>query len=191
MAQILLYRGGNATGIVNYDCTGQNIYSPEAPSRIAVEYQSGNFTMTFPIAPVDMKWQRNAFLHANPVEGDFLSVLRIPARHEVRGVVMELQRQDVAFAGWKFVLEARLWEDGEVKEVLTDTNEVSLAIADGDLTYTATDAFDVHLLPNQYLELGVKLTADEASSDRRLADFTGLLSLTANVQTFAGNVRVV
>lgn len=187
-----LYRGGSAIGI-QLNCDGLNRWDPkQVPTRIGVEYEGGNFTLTFPIAPSEMTWQRNAFRACEGIEvDDFLGLMRIPEKHEVRGVVVDLQRHDLLFSGWKFALEARVYEDGELKETVETEDLISLSEQDGDPVFLHTDKFDRVLLPGQHMEVGVVLKAQKDQDIRPLADFGGSLSVTANVQTFAGSVSTL
>ena len=127
---INLYRGGNAEMTPNFCCVGSHQFNDQAPTQIAAEYALGSFTYSFPIAPGDMRWQRRAFqaVEGGLEVGDFIAVLRVPEKHRIHGVSLELAKDDPAFEGWEVNLEMRIFKDGELEDT-KECSEEDIALA--------------------------------------------------------------
>lgn len=187
-----LYRGGNALGISNFRCDGLSEYSEAMPREVAAEYAGGHYVFSFPLAPNDMRWQRNAFRSCDAVAaGDFISMLRIPSKHRVNGVTMELKVQDSNFPGWKLALRGYVYTDGEQSKVIDFDTPIALAEKDGEKTFVFTTDFDQVLMENEHLILGLQVVSAKDADEMPLSEFNGQVAVTAIVQRLSAGVLVL
>lgn len=187
-----LYRGGAAVGSHNFCCDGTNQYSEMPPKQVAAEYDLGSYTYSFAIAPAAMKWQRNAFKAVDPLkEEDFISCLRVPEKHEIRGVTLELAKDDAAFTEWTINLQMRIFTEGELTETVNVTSDaISLAEKDGLATFVYSDEFDRVLKAGEHAEIGVVVRSTKDDDVLCVDAFDGQINVLAVVQRLTAGTSV-
>lgn len=190
-----LFRGGDSTSIHNFRCDGTNIYSDKMPTEVAAEYAGGRYTFSFPLAPSAMTWQRNAFRNCGAngqvAAGDFLAMLRIPSKHRIEGVSLELKVQHPAMDGWKLALQGYVYRDGEQVEIIDESTPIALCEKDGEKVFVFTEEFDRVLLENETMIIGLNVVAAKDSEEYPLSEFEGQVAVTAVVQRLFSGVAVL
>lgn len=188
VAIIKLFIGGTPNPLYpNPD--GRNQYREPHAHRVAYEYATGEFTLGWPLHPVEQVYQR-VELNDNPLAvGDTILLYAIPQEHLLTGVMARIDCPDARFAGASLKPTAMMY-DRDTKEYtedpVLDALFANLPLTDKYVDYKAVnlDTGGYFIPTGKTLVLGFKVAALPTDSTLRFSLMQASASLVAKVSGF-------
>lgn len=175
------------TGVPMFpNCDSSLNYGAPYAKEIAWEYARGYFTLSKPINPFLMQWQRTALATQELTVGSVIYLSVVPARHLITSVHVTVKDADEKLAG--MTLTPVLAQVPLNSNTATITEDLGNTVATVDPTtrgaqYYAPTA-PVYTGDNSYL-VGLQITTMPTDSKYNIADMRAVINVVTKAQDFA------
>lgn len=186
-----LYKGGTPQ-VVFPGCFGQNVFGPPFPTRVAGEFDRGDFTLGDVLQPASRRYQADALSTA--AVGDVADMVVVPEQHSMTELFVETDPNPSRMASVGCAADSMNGVTFDIVGTYYDNTTFAAIgpfVAPAGFTglnanvAAAVHAFaQVYVPTGQSLVLGVKLNSAPTNTSVTFSDMAGRIALVAKVHDF-------